>query len=139
VVKITKMWRKLGTWFWLATQNMGDFPDAAKRMLNMMEWWLCLTMPKEEIEQIARFRDLNDETRALLLSARKSPGKFTEGVVLTDDFEALFRNVPPALALALAMTEKDEKAARAEIMRANQCTELEAAYAIANQIEASRA
>ena len=22
VVKITKMWRKLGAWFWLATQNI---------------------------------------------------------------------------------------------------------------------
>lgn len=30
-------------------------------MLNMMEWWLCLVMPKEEVEQIARFKDLNDE------------------------------------------------------------------------------
>lgn len=138
VVKITKMWRKLGTWFWLATQNMGDFPDAAKRMLNMMEWWLCLTMPKEEIEQLARFRELNDETTALLLSARKSPGKFTEGVVLTDTFEALFRNVPPPLPLALAMTEKDEKAQRAEIMRERGCTELEAAYVVADQIEAVR-
>ena len=42
VVKITKMWRKLGAWFWIATQNLADFPDASKRMLNMMEWWLCL-------------------------------------------------------------------------------------------------
>ncbi|MCP5024592.1 MAG: conjugative transfer ATPase, partial [bacterium] len=28
VVKITKMWRKLGAWFWIATQNLEDFPDA---------------------------------------------------------------------------------------------------------------
>lgn len=138
VVKITKMWRKLGTWFWLATQNMGDFPDAAKRMLNMMEWWLCLTMPKEEIEQIARFRELNEETRALLLSARKAPGKFTEGVVLSDGMQALFRNVPPALPLALAMTEKHEKAQRAQIMRERACSELEAAYLVAQQLEAQR-
>ncbi|WZB63122.1 conjugative transfer ATPase [Achromobacter xylosoxidans] len=26
VVKITKMWRKLGAWFWLATQNLDDLP-----------------------------------------------------------------------------------------------------------------
>ena len=48
VVKITKMWRKLGAWFWIATQNLEDFPDASRKMLNMMEWWLCLVMPKEE-------------------------------------------------------------------------------------------
>jgi hypothetical protein len=60
VVKITKMWRKLGAWFWIATQNLEDFPDASRKMLNMMEWWLCLVMPKEEVEQIARFKDLTD-------------------------------------------------------------------------------
>src|SRR5690606_4908015 len=30
VVKGTKVWRKLGAWFWPATQNVADFPDAAK-------------------------------------------------------------------------------------------------------------
>ena len=38
VVKITKMWRKLGAWFWIATQNLEDFPDASRKMLNMMQW-----------------------------------------------------------------------------------------------------
>ncbi|MDF1645284.1 MAG: conjugative transfer ATPase, partial [Pseudomonadales bacterium] len=128
VVKITKMWRKLGAWFWIATQNLEDFPDASRKMLNMMEWWLCLVMPKEEVEQIARFKDLNDEQRNLLLSARKEPGKYVEGVVLADKVEALFRNVPPALSLALAMTEKHEKAERAAIMREKNCSELEAVY-----------
>jgi len=42
VVKITKMWRKLGAWFWLATQNVDDLPKAAEPMLNMIEWWICL-------------------------------------------------------------------------------------------------
>jgi len=138
VVKITKMWRKLGAWFWIATQNLEDFPDASRKMLNMMEWWLCLVMPKEEIEQIARFKDLNDEQRNLLLSARKEPGKYVEGVVLSDKLEALFRNVPPALSLALAMTEKHEKAERAAIMRDKNCSELEAVYEVARRIERSR-
>lgn len=138
VVKITKMWRKLGAWFWIATQNLEDFPDASRKMLNMMEWWLCLVMPKEEVEQIARFKDLNDEQRNLLLSARKEPGKYVEGVVLADKVEALFRNVPPALSLALAMTEKHEKAERAAIMREKGCSELEAVYEIARRIEQSR-
>ncbi len=138
VVKITKMWRKLGAWFWIATQNLEDFPDASRRMLNMMEWWLCLVMPKEEVEQIARFRELSEEQRSLLLSARKEPGKYIEGVVLSDKLEALFRSVPPALSLALAMTEKHEKAERAAIMRKRGCSELEAVYMIAEQIAATR-
>ncbi len=138
VVKITKMWRKLGAWFWIATQNLEDFPDAARRMLNMMEWWLCLVMPKEEVEQIARFKDLTDVQRSLLLSARKEPGKYVEGVVLSDNLEALFRNVPPPLSLALAMTEKHEKAERAAIMREENCSELEAVYIVAKRIAQQR-
>lgn len=58
VVKITKMWRKLGAWFWLATQNIDDLPRAAEPMLNMIEWWICLSMPPDEVEKIARFREL---------------------------------------------------------------------------------
>ena len=138
VVKITKMWRKLGAWFWIATQNLEDFPDASRKMLNMMEWWLCLVMPKEEVEQIARFKDLNAEQRSLLLSARKEPGKYVEGVVLSDNLEALFRSVPPPLTLALAMTEKHEKAERANIMRERGCTELEAVHIVAERIAAHR-
>ena len=138
VVKITKMWRKLGAWFWIATQNLEDFPDASRKMLNMMEWWLCLVMPKEEVEQIARFKDLTAEQRQLLLSARKEPGKYVEGVVLADKVEALFRNVPPPLSLALAMTEKHEKAERAAIMKENNCSELEAVTIVAKRISEKR-
>ncbi|MEJ1414020.1 MAG: conjugative transfer ATPase [Candidatus Sedimenticola sp. (ex Thyasira tokunagai)] len=138
VVKITKMWRKLGAWFWIATQNLEDFPDASRKMLNMMEWWLCLVMPKEEVEQIARFKDLTDVQRSLLLSARKEPGKYVEGVVLSDNLEALFRNVPPPLSLALAMTEKHEKAERAAIMKKQRCSELEAVHVMAECIAENR-
>ena len=138
VVKITKMWRKYGAWLWLATQNMQDFPDSAKRMLNMMEWWKCMSMPPEEAEQIARFRELSDEERALLLAAGKEPGKYTEGVILGPGLKALFRSVPPAIALALAMTEQHEKAERAKIMKERHCSELDAALVIAGRIAAGR-
>ena len=138
VVKITKMWRKLGAWFWIATQNLEDFPDASRRMLNMMEWWLCLVMPKEEVDQIARFKELSEEQRRLLLSTRKEPGKYTEGVVLADSLTALFRNVPPPLSLALAMTEKHEQAERAHLMQQLNCSELEAAYHIADRLTRER-
>ena len=63
----------------------------------------------------------------LLASARKEPGKYVEGVVLSDDFQSLFRNVPPALSLALANTEKHEKVERQQIKERLSCSEYEAA------------
>ncbi len=33
LTKGSKMWRKLGIWLWLATQNLSDFPDDAKKLL----------------------------------------------------------------------------------------------------------
>ena len=115
----------------IATQNLADFPDQSERMLNMIEWWLCLAMPKDEIDQLARFRDLTAAQRRLLASAKKEPGKYVEGVVLADGFQSLFRNVPPALSLALAMTEKHEKAERQSIMQRLGCSEYEAACHVA--------
>lgn len=137
LVKIVKMWRKLGAWLWLATQNLEDFPDTAKKLLSMFEWWIAMVCPKEEIEQISRFKDLSDEQKHMLLAARKEPGKYTEGVVLADTLQCLFRNVPPPLALALAMTEKHEKQQRAEIMRTQHCSELEAVFAVADELIAT--
>ena len=134
VVKITKMWRKLGAWFWLATQNLDDFPKSAEAMLNMIEWWICLSMPPDEVEKIARFRELNLAQKAMMLSTRKESGKFSEGVVLSKSMEVLFRAVPPSLALALAQTESEEKAERARIMREYGCTELEAAVMISKKL-----
>lgn len=138
VVKGTKMWRKLGAWFWLATQNLADFPDAAQTMLNMIEWWICLNMPLAEIEEIARFKKLSPAQKALLLSASKEPGKYTEGVVLAKNLEALFRAVPPSLYLAIAQSESEEKAARWNLMQQYGCSELEAAIRIAAQIDQAR-
>lgn len=138
VVKGTKMWRKLGAWFWLATQNLADFPNAAQTMLNMIEWWICLNMPPAEIEEIARFKKLTPAQKALLLSASKEAGKYTEGVVLSKNLETLFRVVPPSLYLALAMTEPEEKAERWMLMQAHNCSELEAAFRMAERIDKTR-
>ncbi|MFG1304665.1 conjugative transfer ATPase [Xanthobacter autotrophicus] len=138
VVKITKMWRKLGAWYWLATQNLDDLPKAAEPMLNMIEWWICLSMPPDEVEKIARFRELNPSQKALMLSARKEAGKFTEGVILSRSMELLFRAVPPSLYLALAMTEPEEKAERFQLMQAFGISELEAAFRIAEKIDRAR-
>ncbi|EAA5344018.1 hypothetical protein EQJ81_04760 [Salmonella enterica] len=57
----------------------------------------------------------------------KSPGQYTEGVVLSPRVEVLFRVMPPALYLALAITEKHEKAEQMRIMREIGCSEVEAA------------
>ncbi|MCC3701668.1 conjugative transfer ATPase [Rouxiella badensis] len=131
MTKIVKMWRKLGAWLWLATQNLKDYPAIAEKMLNMAEWWICLTMPPEEVKDIRRFKALTDEQEAVLLSASKLSGCYTEGVVLSKKLEALFRVVPPALYLALGMTEKEEKAERRRIMVEFGCSELEAVFKIA--------
>ncbi len=108
IVKITKMWRKLGAWFWLAMQNIDDLPKA-EPMLNMIEWWICPSMPPDEVEKIARFRELTPAQKALMRSARKEAGKFSEGVILSKSLEVLFRAVPPSLYLALAQRSRRKK------------------------------
>ena len=138
VVKITKMWRKLGAWYWLATQNIDDLPKAAEPMLNMIEWWICLSMPPDEVEKIARFRELSPAQKALMLSARKEAGKFTEGVILSKSMEVLFRAVPPSLYLALAQTEPEEKAERYQLMQQHGVSELDAAFKVAEKIDRAR-
>ncbi len=138
VVKATKMWRKLGAWYWLATQNIDDLPKAAEPMLNMIEWWICLSMPPDEVEKIARFRELNPAQKALMLSARKEAGKFSEGVILSKSMEVLFRAVPPSLYLALAQTEPEEKAERFQVMQHYGIGELDAAFRIAERIDRAR-
>ena len=138
LVKIVKMWRKLGAWLWLATQNLEDFPGTARKLLNMIEWWICLVMPKEEVGEMGRFRDLSAAQRELLLSATKAHLQYTEGVVLAGTVETLFRCVPPSLVLALVQTERHEKARRAEIMAEHGVTEVEAAVRIAAEIDAAR-
>jgi conjugative transfer ATPase len=138
IAKGTKMWRKLNIWFWLATQNLKDFPDSMSRVLSMCEYWMLLTMDRSEIEEVARFRSLTPEQRAMMESARKSPGQYTEGVLISASDQMLFRNVPPALPIALAMTEGHEKAHRRRLMDQHGCTEMEAAQMVAHELNASR-
>lgn len=134
-----KTWRKLAIWLWQATQNLGDYPDEAQVMLALAEWWICLRMESaHEIEHIARFKPLTQEERALLISARKQDGAFTEGVLLGSKIKALFRVVMPALPLVLSMTDTDQKKAIAELARINGTSEIGAANLMAAQIFAAR-
>ncbi|MFN3493640.1 MAG: conjugative transfer ATPase [Hydrogenophaga sp.] len=138
IAKGTKMWRKLNIWFWLATQNLKDFPDSMSRVLSMCEYWMLLTMDRSEIAEVARFRSLTPEQRSLMESARKEPPKYTEGVLISASDQALFRNVPPALPIALAMTEGHEKAHRRRLMEQHGCTEMQAAQMVADELTARR-
>ncbi len=139
LVKGSKMWRKWGLWLWMATQSLGDFPDDTRQILNMAEFWFCLSMPKEEIDEIARFRRLSEEDRLLLEEARRSPGRYAEGVLLSGRPPMLFRNVPPAVAMALAQTEESEVAERLRLMEEHGlATELEAVDLVAEKIRERR-
>lgn len=131
LTKCSKMSRKIGLWLWLATQNVADFPDDASKMLSMMEFWLCLGMSEAEMKEVERFKPLTEEERELFRSVRKSAGKYVELVLLSNRFKALCRNIPPLFCLALAMTEKHEKAQRKKLMEKYGCSELNAAYLIA--------
>ena len=73
----------------------------------------------------------------MITSARKAKN-YTEGVVLSKKVDALFRIVPPSLFLALAMTEKDEKAERMEIMKTEGISELSAAIRVAKKLDQLR-
>ncbi|MEE6047255.1 conjugative transfer ATPase, partial [Avibacterium paragallinarum] len=71
LVKGSKMWRKLGIWLWLATQNMEDFPKEAAKLLSMIEWWELLNLTNDEIEEVNRFRRLSEAQKLMLLSEKK--------------------------------------------------------------------
>lgn len=134
LTKCAKMSRKFGLWLWLATQNVGDFPKEARKILSMMEFWICLGMSEAEMQSVEEFRKLTEEERTLFRSVRKSAKKYVEGVLLCNRVKALFRNVPPRLSLALAMTEKHEKAERKQLMDQYGISELEAAKRIAGEV-----
>lgn len=132
--RVAKTGRKLGLWLGIATQNMKDFPEGARRMLAQIEHWLCLHVPPDEIKQIEDFRILTQEQRSLLSSTRKEKGKYTEGIIFSTLFNGLFRNIPPKLYLALAATEQDEKNYRLRVMQQYHCSEIEAVKIIARDM-----
>lgn len=138
VVKIVKMWRKLGAWLWLATQNMADFPNEAEVMLSLFEWWLCLALEPAEVDEVARFKKLTEEQKHLLASAKKQERCYTEGVVLSSRLAEIFRAVPPSLTLSLAMSEGYQKAERRKLMDELGISEVEAAKVVAKNLDKAR-
>ncbi|HDS1208455.1 TPA: conjugative transfer ATPase [Shewanella algae] len=136
VVKIVKMWRKLNAWLWMATQNMGDFPDEAAVMLSLFEFWILLAMEPSEVDEVARFKKLTDDQRHLILAAKKQPNAYTEGVVLSSKLTQLFRAVPPSIMLALGDTEAKKE--RKSIMEKYSMDEATSAEVIAQQLDIVR-
>ncbi len=138
ILKMVKMWRKWGVWVWFATPSLKDYTDTAKSMFETIEWIVCLQVKKSEAKALSNLIDLSKEQNELMMSMKGSDGQYKEGVVFSQAINTLFRSVSMPLALALAMTEQKEKATRQKIMQNNNCSELEAAYLIAEQILESR-
>ncbi|HOW78905.1 MAG TPA: conjugative transfer ATPase [Verrucomicrobiota bacterium] len=131
----TKVWRKLHNWLVFATQDFSDFSADARQILSQAEFWVLLSMGAAEARQVAQFRDLTPEEQRLLTRALKEPGRFVEGVLLSEKWApALLRFVPPPLALALAQTEGEEKNHRQRLMREHGLSELDAALRVADEI-----
>ncbi len=128
------MWRTYGSWLWIATQSMKQFPEQAKELLDLPEWWICLNMERSDLEEIKKFKDLTPAQETLLLAARKEPGYYTEGVVMSRAATGLFRVVSPLLTLTLGQTEKHEKTHRADLMRQHNVSELDAAELVAQEL-----
>ncbi|WP_020406867.1 conjugative transfer ATPase [Hahella ganghwensis] len=140
-----KTWRKLAIWLIQATQNLDDYPNEAKKMLNLAEWWYCLNMAPNEINEMkTRFRtQMTDEQVHLCMTTQKQPGAYVEGVVMSDKLTMQYRSVIPALPLCLAMTDGDEKKKIQQIkkdLQANdpKADDLDAALAIADRIKEQR-
>ncbi|CDI04782.1 hypothetical protein BN873_p70020 [Candidatus Competibacter denitrificans Run_A_D11] len=135
----TKVWRKLHTWLVFATQDFSDFSADARQILSQAEFWFLLSMGAEEARRVAQFRNLSDEEQHLLTMAIKDPGRFVEGVMLSEKYPpALVRWVPPAVALALAQTEGAEKNYRLQLMQQHHLSELDAALLVAREITERR-
>ncbi len=139
IAKIIKTWRSAGAWYWQATQSIDDFKGSMSSLLTQLEWMLCLSMPKDDVTKLRALKNLTNEQGAMVESATKSPGLFSEGVVLHESCTALFRAVFPPLALALAQTEQHERAARKDIQIATGCDELASVYEVARRIGEKRA
>ncbi len=139
VILMSKVARKIGLWLRPCTQNIEDFTGIeSKKVLSMMETWLCLALQADEVALVNTFKPLSAEMRDLILDVRKYPGVYAEGVLLGKRYSGLFRNIPPRFALALAMTEQDERTRRVDIQRTQGISELEAVEFMAKEMGGKR-
>lgn len=139
LVLIAKVGRKFGLWLILATQNVDDLnTQECKKLLSIIETWICFALQKSEIEMVSHLRNLSEEIKLQLNDTMQEKGIYTEGVLIGSKYSGIFRCVPPRIALALAMTEQSERAQRVEMHQKHNITELEAVKLIAKQLENSQ-
>ncbi len=135
IILMAKVARKIGLSLKPTSQNLEDFSGIeSKKVLSMMETWLCLSLQADEVSLIEQFKPLTDEQRAMILDVRKYQGIYSEGVLLGKRHAGLFRNVPPRLMLSLAMTEQDERTEREQLRQKHNLTELEAVERMAKDL-----
>lgn len=137
IILMAKVARKLGLIIIPCTQNIGDFQGVeSRKVLSMMETWLCLSLDREEMTLLEQFKPLTEEMRCLIADIEKNR-EYSEGVLLAKrrGYSGLFRNVPPRLMLALAQTEQDERTAREQLRKEKGFSELEAVEHIAQALE----
>lgn len=133
VVQCAKMSRKVNLWIWLATQNVKDFPDDAKKIVSMMEYLFILYCDVKEREDILRFRELTVGQQQMVGSLKKEKGKYMENVLICNLGSYLFRNIPPREVLALAGTDGEENHLRGQLSEEFQCSEVEASLLMAQK------
>lgn len=134
-----KVFRKLSTWLCIITQDASDFEGDAAKILTNAEFWHLMKMSEAEIKQIATILSLDEEVKHLIKFPKKERGRFVEGVSISEKYpDTLIRYVLPSLVLALAQTEGTEKEHRHALMTQHNCSELEAAYQVAAEIDDKR-
>lgn len=138
IVKVIKLWRKLNSFAWMATQNLNDFPGEAEKMLSMMEWIMMLLPNSKEVDLLDRLRPLSDEQVDMALAARKQDRAYTEGCLYGADFNALFRCVQPSESLAMAGTDGEEKKEIAELSKQYKCDHFSASLIKAVKLDQLR-
>lgn len=138
LTKVSKMWRKLGARLWVVTQNIADVPPNVKKMLGMMEYFISLKIPPNEIDLTREFRPITDEQAETMLQNRMNPGKYSEGCILQEDKVLQFRTVPPSLIFGLASTSPEEKAARKKVQDELGLSELDAIFHMTQQMRVER-
>ena len=132
------MWRKLGAWYWPATQNMEDYAGDARVVLSLCEFWLLLGLEPQQADEVAAFKKLTDEEKNLLMSAQKQDKSYTEAIIISKKVHFLMRLVPPSLILTLAGTDEDERKKRDRVRKEHNCSSPRANEIMAEQLDRDR-
>jgi len=136
---VKKVFRAAGIWLWSATQDFEDVPKDFKKMINNSDWFIGLSMSKQEIETLSNFKDLSEEQIEQIKACNIEKGKYAEMVVICDEWSSVARGVYPPITLALAQTEKDERHHRQLTMKENNFKdELQAVELIEQEIIQNR-